>query len=463
VTRASRLIVPLFVAAAMVVLYWAIGNNPGVLERAGLDAAEQAMLAKFVRLLKYLASIFFIVRGLDLLAFDTLSRKRQLRAPVLLREIVSIALFAILLVWALSEVFPDLKLTAVLATGTVLAAVLGLALQETLGNLFAGIALHLEDSFQVGDVVRSGEHLGVVEAVRWRGTRLRTFTNSIVIVPNSLLARERVEVFPHDNLNARVLSIGLDYNVPPAEVLPILTQAASNVDGVSSQVPVFARVGGFGDSGLMYEIKYHTLDYSQRDRIDADIRKAVWYALHRNQIPIAFPVRTYQRYEAPPQRKELDASQIAGRLGQIDVLSPLSAPEHEAIASAARVHAFSKGETIIREGHSGNSMFAVHEGVVAVRIGADEVARLGAGDFFGEMALLTGENRAADVVALSDVVVIEITKEALQPVLQNHPALVEAISSKVTERRGSIESLRNASNEEAQETMLSRIKSYFGL
>ncbi|MEO8381494.1 MAG: mechanosensitive ion channel family protein [Acidobacteriota bacterium] len=457
--RGSRLIVPLLFAVALGALHWILVQNAAVLQRRGIDAELAGSLTRF---LLDVALIFFVVRLLDLLLFDLFSRRRQVQAPALLREIVSIGLFIVLLVWAVSSIWGT-GFTAVLATGTVVAAVLGLAMQETLGNLFAGIALHLDDSFKVGDVVRTGDHLGVVEAVRWRGTRLRTFTNSVVIVPNSLLARERVEVFPRNNLNARVLSISLDYNVAPSAVLPILTQAASNVDGVSTQVPAYARVGGFGDSGLTYEIKYHTLDYSQRDRIDADIRKAAWYALRRNEIPIAFPVRLHQRYEVPLQRKELDATQIAGRLARIDVLSPLSVPEHESIASMARVHAFSKGETIIREGQSGDSMFAVHEGVVAVRIGTEEVARLGAGDFFGEMALLTGENRAADVVALSDVLVIEITKAALQPVLQQHPGLVEAISSKVTERRGSIESLRNASTEEAQQTVLSRIRSYFGL
>jgi hypothetical protein len=59
---------------------------------------------------------------------------------------------------------------------------------RTLGNLFAGIALALEDSFEVGDVIRSGDHIGIVEAVRWRGTRLRTFQNHVVIVPDSMPA-----------------------------------------------------------------------------------------------------------------------------------------------------------------------------------------------------------------------------------------------------------------------------------
>src|SRR6185503_20695010 len=102
-----------------------------------------------------------------------------------------------------------------------------------------------------------------------------------------------LEVFPRDRVNGRTLTIGVDYNVPPATVISVLTQAASHVDGVSREIPCFARVGGFADSSVTYDIKYYTRDYSARDRIDADVRKAVWYALRRNDISIPFPIRSY--------------------------------------------------------------------------------------------------------------------------------------------------------------------------
>jgi len=282
-------------------------------------------------------------------------------------------------------------------------------------------------------------------------------------VPNSLLARERLEIFPRQNLNARVLQIGVDYNVPPATVIGILQQAASNVEGVSRDLPCFARVGGFAESAVTYEIKYFTHDYSQRERIDADIRKAVWYALRRNGISIPYPVRMFQRYTPPEARHHPDASKIIERLQNVDILSPLPAGAHEAIADAARVRIYSLGETIIRHGTAGDSMFIVHEGTVSVRVGGEEVARLGDGEFFGEMALLTGEARAADVVALTDVVTVEIMKAALQPILHDHPELAASISAKVIERRGTLDSLRDEASEEEQKSILSRIRSYFGL
>jgi CRP-like cAMP-binding protein len=352
-----------------------------------------------------------------------------------------------------------------LAGGTVVAAVLALALQETLGNLFAGIALHLEDSFEVGDVIRSGDYIGTVETVSWRATRIRTFNNDVAILPNSVLARDRLEIHPRNNFNGRVLSVGIDWHVPPAVAIDILAKAAAHVEGVSRDMPCFARVASFGESSVTYDVKYFVRDYSQRDRIDADIRKALWYAMRRNNIAVPFPIRAFQPYTPPESKAHHDVSrvEILDLLREVDILSPLSDSAHEAIADAAKVHFYSKGEAILRLGAAGDSMFVVHDGTVSVRVGDDEVARLGGGSVFGEMALLTGEARTADVVALTDVTTIEIGKDALEPILHDHPELAAAISHKMMERRRDLETLRADAAAEEESTVLTRIRAYFGL
>jgi small-conductance mechanosensitive channel len=367
--RGSRLLMPLLFAAAFALLYFFALNNYRWIDRLRLDRTTTLRTLLYVAWVPF---IFFIVRLIDMVAFDVFaSRRRQVRAPVLLRELVSIGVAVLLFAIVWSIIFQK-SVTAFLATGTVLAVILGLALQDTLGNLFAGIALHLEDSFEIGDVVRAGDYIGVVEAVRWRGTRIRTFNNNIVIVPNSVLARAHVEVYPRNNLNARLLQIAVDDNVPPAKVIGVLTQAAANVEGVSRELPCFARVGGFAQSAVTYEIKYFTDDYSQRDRIDADIRKAAWYALQRNGIAASRPAK----------------------------------PE---AAEGGRVRTWPRGETIVRHGQDSGSLFVIQDGTVSVRIPDDsqqgwrETAVLVAGDFFGETP-------DADVVALSDVAAIEIAR-----------------------------------------------------
>jgi small-conductance mechanosensitive channel/CRP-like cAMP-binding protein len=414
--------------------------------------------------------VMFGVRALDVLIFDVIMRRRDnMLAPQLLRQILAIVIYVITLALT-SNQWLGVSIYSALTSVTILAAILGLALQETLGNLFAGIALHMEGGFEVGDVLRSGEYLGVVEQVSWRATRIRGFSNQLVVLPNSVIARERLEIFPRNNINGRILQIGVDYNVPPSTVIGILMQAATHIDGVAREVPVVARVGAYSDSAIVYEIKYFTRDYALRDRIDAEIRKAVWYALRRNDISFATPIRAYQQYMPPAAAASdtLSTGEVNALLHNVDLLSPLPESAHEAISAAAKVHFYSRGEAVLRSGAAGDSMFVIHSGCVSVRLPDDsprgwhEVTELGPGHVVGEMALLTGEARTADVVATSDVVAVEIGKESLQPVLHGNPELAAAISEKVETRRDHLDALRSAGKEEEQ-SMVARIRAYFGL
>lgn len=463
--RLRRFIYPIIVSAVLFGVWY--------LALTDLDPSLEDVFGKNLRGVLFAAVvplIFLAVRLVDSIIFEMfMSQRRRVTAPRLLRDVVALILYFALFSWVTSKLL-GFSITKWLAAGTVIAAILGLALQETLGNLFSGIALHMEDSFFVGDVLKSGDSIGVVEGVTWRATRMRTFNNNVIILPNSLLARERLEVYPRDRVNGRSLQVGVDYNVPPATVINVLTQAAAHVDGVSREIPCFARVASFGDSAVVYEIKYYTRDYSARDRIDADVRKAVWYALRRNNISIPFPIHAVQPYVAPTHDEhELEEEDIRERLTQVDILAPLAEAAHEALVEAAQVRFYSRGETILRMATAGDSMFIVHEGTVSVRIpddsesGRHEVAQLGPGSVFGEMALLTGEARTADVVALTDVTAIEISKPSLQPILQSHPDISKVISARVAERRARLHELKSTSVEEEEMTLLTRIRTYFGL
>lgn len=468
--KTSRFWAPLTWAVVLFGLHWALWWQPRLFAD---PPALRRMLGKdleYLRFLGIVATIFLVVRLADALLFDVSLRSRKnVIAPQLLRQIFSFVLYAILFGWAIKSTFHYTweNVVPLLTGGTVLAAIAGLALQDTLGNLFSGIALHMEGSYDVGDVIHSGEYAGVVETVSWRATQIRGYNNQRVVLPNSVIARERLEVFPRGNFNARVLSFGIDYGAVPAKVIDVLTHAAAHIDGVAREVPCFARVASFAESSVIYELKYFTEDYFQRDRIDAEVRRAVWYALRRNNISVPYPVRTYRRFVEPEKHHEVTPEEIFERLKGVDVLAPLSSAELDSIAAATRLHSYSRGETILRKGAVGDSMFVVAEGEVSVRDpddtsdGRRDVARLGPGSVFGEMALLTGEVRAADVVAVSDVTSLEIAKDALAPILLDNPDLAGAISRKVIERQRV--AARTAPSDEEAVSTLSRIRSYFGL
>ena len=410
------------------------------------------------------ALIVLAVRIFDAIAFDfVFARRKHIVAPLLLREILSLALYAVLLSMAVSWIF-GYSVRGLLATTTVVAAVVGLALQDTLGNLFSGISLHLERTFEVGDVVRSGDHIGVVEGINWRAARIRTLNDNIVVLPNSALSRERIEVFPKGKPNARIVEVGVAYGAEPARVIEVLDRAVRVVRGVAAEPAAYSRVGNFADSAVTYQVKYWTREYDQYEVIDAEVRRVIWYALKRNSLNIPFPIRTLHITREKPDDR---GSEILNRLQKVDLLAPLSPAEYDQLAEVTRVMRFSRGEPILRQGEQGDSMFVVHRGEVSVRIntGNDkrEVAVLGEGSVFGEMALLTGESRSADVVAASgDVEVLEIDKEALQPILEADPQLAGSISEKIMERRSSIAEVTKGAGED-QRSILGRIRSWFSL
>src|SRR5205823_11382608 len=114
---------------------------------------------------------------------------------------------------------------------------------------------------------------------------------------------------------------------------------------------------------------------------------------------------------------------------------------------------FAPGETLIRAGDEGSSMFVVHSGKVAVQVsdraGPRKVAELTEGNFFGEMALFTGEPRTANVVAMEETEVLEIGHAAMKHLFDTNPSLAESISLTIAERRAGLEA---TSQESAQTT-----------
>src|ERR1700682_825632 len=197
----SKLALPLLLSSGLWGVFFLLKREPLILGYLG-DMRKDLFGAKLERLefVAMAATIIFFVRLIDTIIFDVaMSRRRNVVAPQILRQILSIILYFLLFAWSLSELFNYSPWTA-LTGGALLAAILGLALQDTLGNLFSGIALSMEGGFEAGDVLHSGEFHGVVQSVSWRATRIRGVNNQLIVLPNSVIARERLEVFPRNHL-----------------------------------------------------------------------------------------------------------------------------------------------------------------------------------------------------------------------------------------------------------------------
>src|SRR3989440_1888705 len=415
---------------------------------------------------------FLGVRALTTILFDVVFRiRRGFEAPTLVRNVFSLLAFTILFVVIFNRIYKEINLGALFTTSAIFGVIIGLALQDTLGNFFAGISLHADRPFQVGDVivVTQQKLTGVVESISWRAIKVRTFQNHIILVSNSLAAREAIEVAPRDNLNARLVFFSTIYTDSPAKTIHVVRESVRDADNVSDKITPIVRIRGLGDSSIDWEIKYWLDDYAKYNDTDALVRQRVWYALRRNGLTFAFPTRTLHIERHVPVRPITAEDQIADRLSAVDVFSPLSTDELRQLAKATAGHVFAPGETLIRAGAEGSSMFVVHNGRVAVQVsdpsGPRTVAELTEGNFFGEMALFTGEPRTANVVAIEETEVLEIGHAAMKHLFQTNPSLAESISWTIAERQADLAKGSASAQPSIQETagLLSSIKRFFGL
>ncbi|HVG35325.1 MAG TPA: cyclic nucleotide-binding domain-containing protein [Pyrinomonadaceae bacterium] len=413
-----------------------------------------------------------VIRGLNSIIFGFFFRLRKgYEAPNLIRNIFSIIAYVIVFT-ILSKIFiKGVDLTTVLATSTAFGLIIGLALQETLGNLFAGASLHADKPFQVGDVITVSQHTGVVESVTWRAVKIRTFTNHIVLISNSNASKEYIQVFPRDNLNARLVFFNTVYSNVPARTIHVVREAVRDVPNVSPQMTPIVRIKNLGDNGVDYEVKYWLEDYARYNDTDALIRQRIWYAFQREGLGLdfAFPTRTVLMQQVEQNDQPADGHAVIDRLSAVDIFRPLTDAETAALAEATVCHGFAPGELVIRAGTKGSSMFIVHRGRVDVQI-ADNgrprtVATLKEGDFFGEMALFTGEPRTANVVAQEETEVLEIGHQAVKRLFDTNPALVESLSRTIAERRAGLKAKQTDNEMIKKESagVLASIKSFFGI
>jgi len=425
-----------------------------------------------LRLVSFAILAYLVVRALNALIFGLVFRfRRGFEAPTLVRNIFSIVAFTALFFVIFTLIFPNADLGAVFTTSAIFGVILGLALQDTLGNFFAGISLQADRPFQVGDVITVGAqlHTGVVEEITWRAVKIRTFQNHIVLISNSTAAREPIEVCPRENLNARLVFFNTLYTDSPAKTIHVVREAVREADNVSQKVTPIVRIRNLGESGLDYEVKYWLNDFAKYNDTDALVRQRIWYAFRRAGLTFAYPTRTLV-VERKPKTPEQDVGgAIVERLAAVDIFAPLSAEETAMLAQAATSHIFAPGETVIRAGDPGSSMFVVHNGRVDVQLNengrARTVATLSEGAFFGEMALFTGEPRTANIVALEETEVLEIGHSAMKQVFDTNPDLVESLSHIIAERRQGLAATENLSAGDKYQSagLLTSIKRFFGL
>jgi small-conductance mechanosensitive channel len=434
---------------------------------------------KFVYEASELLLIFFtgyVVLEIVLSLFgDWLPRVRSQTpmAPIIKDLVRALALAGVALLGT-KAAFPDVDIGAIMTTSAILSVVVGLALQESLSNVFAGIMLTIDRPFKQGDWVEVDGKEGKVLDANWRSTRILTRDDDIIYVPNSTMAKGNIvnltDPTPEHLCKKR---IGLDYSVPPNKVRNVLVDVMAHVEGVIATPPPDVYIIEFDDSAIDYELRYWIIDYDRRARIDAEIMRAVWYRLKREGITIPYPIQeVHLRREKPAQRPD----EVIDLLKKVDILQPLKEVEMTMLADDLSHHLFGKGEAICKQGDPGSTFYIIKSGLIGVQVkGADgvgvEVARLKPGSYFGEMSLLTGDVRTSTCTALEDSELLCLDRDTFGVLLQENPPIAQTMSeilaarSQATQKRLSQERetvvRRNPEEEGGSKKILEKIWTIF--
>ena len=351
-----------------------------------------------------------------------------------------------------------IDIAPLLASTALVTAVIGFALQGVLGNLLAGMSLHVVRGILPGDWIRIGDTEGRVVATNWRETRLQTVDGFLVVVPNSQVAGALIHNMSRpDKKRRHRINVGASYSDAPEQVIAALLEAARAVPEVLKRPAPDAYVTEFQDYGINYQLRFWSQRYHLRLPLEGDVNRMIWYQFKRRGIEIPFPMSdkllndfmavVYNQRRLAPEQSALDA--VARDLRESDFgtrfcvdaegAALLTETDFAAIAPKVRRQLFTRGEAVARQGEAGDSLYVVVRGSLAGRVEPEDGTppvefRLEPGAIFGEMSLMLEAPRSATVSAEQECELLVLDADCFRALLSLHPEIPEKLAALVSER-----------------------------
>jgi small-conductance mechanosensitive channel/CRP-like cAMP-binding protein len=402
------------------------------------------------------------------------------------RIMEDLAIIAVYTAYGLSQLrHAGVDLTGILATSAIITAVLAFAMQDTLGNVLAGLAIQLDNSVRVGDWIQVDNLSGRVIDIRWRSTALETREWETVVIPNSALMKSRFTILGRREGAPlqwrRGIRFMIDPAVPPARVIGLVDEEMREImiaNVARAPAPSCVLVD-FIHGNLLYELRYFLTDLQEDLFTDSAVRVHLFASLQRAGIRVAEEQRTAhavakdEAHAESVRQRELQRRLIM--LRQVDLLAPLSEDEKNFVAQRLQYAPFARGDVITKQGSIAHWLYVIAFGEAEVRYeqpgrAPRVLGTVRAGQFFGEMGLLAGESRNATVIAKTDVECYRLDRASFQALLLARPELADEVSKVVASRKPGLDMARAeaaqapaAAVEPAQPALLERIQRFFGL
>lgn len=434
-----QLVGPLRWATMAIAVYMAlIALHPKLMIDAG-DLVTLIVHKIFVGVMCVVA-----VRLLDRLAIVPLmTRGGKVAVSRFVHQIVIIVISLFMMMGYASWAF-HIDVTSLLAGSAVISIVLGLALQETLGNFFSGMVMQASSPFQIGDWIEVGGVEGRVVDMTWRTVTLHTLQDNYVLIPNGVVAKEHiVNYHAPSRATARSIQVGLEYSVAPNDARRVLKAAATDSDGVLKEPEPVVVLADYADSAIVYKVVFWIDNPARHGAVENAVRVNAWYRLKQAGFNIPFPMRTVESVDLHQKlQAEREASRAArcAAIRKIPLFAQLRDEQVGKLAADAHELTLAAGQLIFRQHDAGDSLFVLVAGSATTCVTAAdgreiEVGILEAGNHFGEFSALTGQPRPISVRARSDVAAIEITRDHLKELFASDPDLMQHMSAIVAQRQ----------------------------
>lgn len=368
----------------------------------------------------------------------------QANVPRLFRDLSRVFLILCGVALVLSIVW-GADLGGVIAALGVGSIVIGLALQDTLGNLFSGIALLFERPFTESDWIEVDGITGKVIEINWRSVHLLTRNLEMLVIPNAVLAGATIRNYHRpQKLHIETVDLGFSYDDPPNKVKQVMKETALGTKGVMDKPEPVVQTISYDDSSIGYRVKLFMSDYDKVPQVRDEFVTRVWYAAERYGLNIPFPIRTL--YHNPPTKTNL-VEVVNGYIENLKSFPSFATVEEQILAELAQnatIKFFGERETAIAEGEQTKGLYIINKGNTSVTLKQEnslreeEVAQLSRGDFFGESALSGKNISPVTVTAISDLEVLILPIEDIQVALERSTRLRQEIGAVMETRRKAI-------------------------
>jgi len=412
------------------------------LSAIGVGTMGAASPGNILQLISLLALILGLVGMGGLFVFDIVLPRLRIDVPSIVRDLVLVTIGVAIGMGFLR--LAGLDVFSLVTTSAVLTAVIGLALQSTIANVFSGLGLQLDRTLRHGEWIEVGNRVGKILEIGWRSTRIQTKDGDTVFVPNSeLISKEVLNFARPTGAHRMTVRIGFHYRHPPNEVRRVLLAAIRDIPGIVDHPAPDCGPIEFGDSAVVYALRYRIADFAHDTTIDEEVHTRVWYAARRAGLEIPFPIRTLvSSHEAASARAAAEGHEQEEALHRLEATEPFSrlgAESRRRCAREIRRVEFARGEHVLRPEEPDDCLYLIDSGEVTVRLRSNgttrEVATLRAGSLLGRK-LLPGDD---ECTAHSDLVLYRFDDRALEEVLAADPQLGAGLSALAAARHAALE------------------------